>query len=678
MAEQISRRKIVWRILYHWLRRTIIVLSFMGGFIALLYSVLGELTISQLLSDLFSPSLFRDFAQAAWTSFQLIGASLLLSLALSLGVGWLRAMKQRGSGLIIPVTIFSAVPVFLYAAITHAFKQTGFYWAVLILGVGNLSLSVLTRRISAGLRNELSSLHISMARVKHVPLWTHYWRPLLAHVLTTIRPMIPYYVSAAVVVEWKFNIYGLGYLAYTKASSYPAELAPVVWVCFLVVCLVRFLQLAEEITILCLIPQHRQEVEDSLLLFSMEEKFQGDLRGNMLSKSLQQEFDNNGCSLSKSATISNRRKGGGWLITNQETKQTYIIKKEESQLNVYRTRTAFQRLKDKLRALRLMFQLSYNQNSPPQKKLKHDISEYLKKKTFVLRSTRKYWMANFIHRLGLIGVCLLILTSILFTISIFHTIFGWPTWEDKSDLSRSMEQPKFELSEDLLGRDLLGRSVVARLLKATIPYTLPLLLGVLAASIPGILLAVFSTSQLKKVRREIVDPLIEMLDALPKLIVLLVVVSKIPITGAYHYLMMPIMGLLFIPDIYHSIKERILYFQRSGFVEAAKALGASVWKIVFSNILWNNCRDVLFVQISHILGSLIILDATLAYLELNQPDYPTWGSLVKASYKYIQDPNSNPFTYIAPTVAIVLTLVAINLVSEAAHAGMKGQRMENV
>jgi peptide/nickel transport system permease protein len=592
--ETLSRKTIILRLFSQWCTRTGVVLLFMSGFVMLLCVAFEQVSVSDLTDNLFSAKLFDELTETSLTSFKLIGAGLLLSLALSWLIGWFEGVKGGGRWVMVWVTIFSAVPVFLYAAIAHAKSQTHFLWGVLILGIGNLSLSVLTRRISAGLHNELSSLYISTARVKHVPLWMHYWRPLLVHILTTTRPMIPYYVSAAVVVEWKFQINGLGDLAYASAEN--SELAPVIWICVIVVFLVRLLQLANELVILSLIPQRR-----------IVEEVRTPLRDRM----------------------------------------------------------------------RVWFR--QRQNASPKPKhvtstpLKAAIDRRLQTTTLEQQPNRNLWKLDFIRRLDPLSTGLLLLITLLFALSIVDATFG--VWEYRNQLSRSMEPAKLGFSADLLGRDISGRSVFAGLLKGAIPYTLPLLIGVLVATVFGILLAAFSASQPKSALTEGVDAFIEMLDALPKLIVLLMVVS-LTSTQAYHYKMMCIMGFLFIPEIYHSVRERILYFQQSGFVEAERALGASGWRIVFGHILWNNCRDVLFVQLAHIWGSLIVLDATLAYLELNQPDYPTWGSLVKAGYKYIQYPeaHANPFVYIAPTAAIVLTLVAVNLTSETAYVGMKGRQ----
>jgi sec-independent protein translocase protein TatC len=73
------------------------------------------------------------------------------------------------------------------------------------------------------------------------------------------------------------------------------------------------------------------------LLFSVEPEFQSDLDSGDISEALQQEFKDNGVSLSPDVTISKELviwKGKRWLITDKEDR--YWVKKEEDKLNIYK------------------------------------------------------------------------------------------------------------------------------------------------------------------------------------------------------------------------------------------------------------------------------------------------------------------------------------------------------
>ena len=74
--------------------------------------------------------------------------------------------------------------------------------------------------------------------------------------------------------------------------------------------------------------------------------FQNKLDDGMISKNLQQKFENNGIYLSQNTTISFEEKDRTWLINDKDNKQTYIIRKEEW-LNVCKeTKFKFEDIKE--------------------------------------------------------------------------------------------------------------------------------------------------------------------------------------------------------------------------------------------------------------------------------------------------------------------------------------------
>jgi len=75
--------------------------------------------------------------------------------------------------------------------------------------------------------------------------------------------------------------------------------------------------------------------KDNKLLFSVDSKFQGDLDSSSIPKDLRQEFDNNKISLSDNPTVSIKEKDSRWLITDEDNRQEYTVRKEENKLNIY-------------------------------------------------------------------------------------------------------------------------------------------------------------------------------------------------------------------------------------------------------------------------------------------------------------------------------------------------------
>lgn len=97
------------------------------------------------------------------------------------------------------------------------------------------------------------------------------------------------------------------------------------------------------------------------------------------------------------------------------------------------------------------------------------------------------------------------------------------------------------------------------------------------------------------------------------------------------------------------------------YVQAAKALGASWWRIIFRHLLPNTIVPVI-IQASMDFGSVILTSASLSFLGLGaQPPSPEWGLMVSTSRTYF-------LTYwwigTFPGLAIFLSVLAFNLVGD--------------
>ena len=75
------------------------------------------------------------------------------------------------------------------------------------------------------------------------------------------------------------------------------------------------------------------------LLFNIEPHLQSELDyRNSISVELRQSFEKNGFGLSQNITVEVRTPESSWLIIDQHRKQTYSVRKEENQLNVYKAK----------------------------------------------------------------------------------------------------------------------------------------------------------------------------------------------------------------------------------------------------------------------------------------------------------------------------------------------------
>jgi len=101
---------------------------------------------------------------------------------------------------------------------------------------------------------------------------------------------------------------------------------------------------------------------------------------------------------------------------------------------------------------------------------------------------------------------------------------------------------------------------------------------------------------------------------------------------------------------------------REEFVRAAEALGSGPWRIAFRHLLPNVAGPVLVAATLGI-GDVMLLEAGLSFLGLGvRPPTPSLGGMIQESRSVFA---TAPWTSIFPGVAIVLAVLAVNLVGDA-------------
>lgn len=112
------------------------------------------------------------------------------------------------------------------------------------------------------------------------------------------------------------------------------------------------------------------------------------------------------------------------------------------------------------------------------------------------------------------------------------------------------------------------------------------------------------------------------------------------------------------------VRAEVLRLRQLDFVHAAEALGASRRRIAVAHLL-PNVAGPLAAATTLAVGDVILLEAGLSYLGLGvQPPMPSWGGMILEAQPYLI---TAPWTSLAPGLAIVITVLAVNLVGEALH-----------
>jgi len=105
----------------------------------------------------------------------------------------------------------------------------------------------------------------------------------------------------------------------------------------------------------------------------------------------------------------------------------------------------------------------------------------------------------------------------------------------------------------------------------------------------------------------------------------------------------------------------VLSVKEEDYIEAAKAVGESDLRIVFSHVL-PNILSVVIVRAPQDLGLVILNAATLGYLGVGaQPPMPEWGAMVSAGRNYIMH---QWWLTIFPSLFIVIAVLGFMLLGD--------------
>jgi peptide/nickel transport system permease protein len=122
-----------------------------------------------------------------------------------------------------------------------------------------------------------------------------------------------------------------------------------------------------------------------------------------------------------------------------------------------------------------------------------------------------------------------------------------------------------------------------------------------------------------------------------------------------------IIGFVCWPGMVRVIRAQVLAVREREFVQGARALGASNARLIFRHVLPNVLPTVI-VLAAMSTANTIMLEAGLGYLGVGvPPPAPTWGSMIADGQPFFI---SAPGIVIAPGVAIVLTVLAFNLLGQ--------------
>lgn len=109
-------------------------------------------------------------------------------------------------------------------------------------------------------------------------------------------------------------------------------------------------------------------------------------------------------------------------------------------------------------------------------------------------------------------------------------------------------------------------------------------------------------------------------------------------------------------------RAQVMAVKEREFVEAARALGASDWRIMTRHIL-PNILQPLIVQTAIGMAGAVLAEATLSFLGLGIPaPAASWGSMLNEARSHLFDA---PFMVAFPALAVMLAVLSFNFIGDA-------------
>lgn len=235
---------------------------------------------------------------------------------------------------------------------------------------------------------------------------------------------------------------------------------------------------------------------------------------------------------------------------------------------------------------------------------------------------------------------------------------------DEQYLDQVLKAPdlKHWLGTDSLGRDMLSRLIYgARISMAVgvITAFISLIIGTIYGAISG-----WFGGRVDSMMMRFVD----IMNSIPSLVLLILVklvfdsvnIIDNPELKALVGMLLAL-SLVSWVELARVVRGQVLQVKQMAYVEAARSMGASSYRMIVQHILPNIAGPVI-VLLTFQIPSNILSESFLSFLGLGlQPPFSSWGVLANDGWRSIK---SYPHLMISPGIAIFVAMLAFNLLGD--------------
>ena len=209
----------------------------------------------------------------------------------------------------------------------------------------------------------------------------------------------------------------------------------------------------------------------------------------------------------------------------------------------------------------------------------------------------------------------------------------------------------------LLGADTLGRDIASGILHGA---RVSLLIGIASALVAlciGVLLGCVAGYAGGLVDMVVVR-FTEIFQTIPSFVLAILLVAIL--TPSLATIILAI-ALVSWPPLARLTRAQVMSISQREFVQAALCQGQSPFSVIVRHVLPNAISPII-VAGSLTVAAAILIEAALSFMGLGDPNFMSWGYMIGAGRTVIRQAW---WMSVFPGIAILLTVVAINLVGEA-------------